>query len=401
MATGTVKWFNAEKGYGFIAVDHGPDVFVHYSAIQTEGYRTLEEGQRVEFEISQGKTGPQAQSLALVGSMTTSGQEQQSQPAGHDAHRPRPPSADEPPAESAGVRRTGAPDSASGPRDVEDQADGPPGMIKQAELKAWSEETEQLLPNLYVHGPDGQDFQLTGVPTVVPLVHITTDLMADYDAPTAGPLVVEQVGSEGERRRLDLELSLSEQGVRDGDRLHVAFEATAGGSITLPLRVQNTFRSRQYRARVPMGDLYDDIAAAAGTVHDPASRFSMLLQLHDKAPKENRSSVLREAVMAAGAIADEHGRTSALEDVLRRLPDRDPPPEATAPTPPANLERRRPAATLRRWLSQALGLKASQDDGPGPQHTVEADWAAVERDLDKVLIRMGPPPMTPDRGAGQ
>jgi CspA family cold shock protein len=60
MAQGTVKWFNAEKGYGFIAVDGGADVFVHYSAIQMDGYRTLEEGQRVEFEISQGQKGPQA-----------------------------------------------------------------------------------------------------------------------------------------------------------------------------------------------------------------------------------------------------------------------------------------------------------------------------------------------------
>jgi CspA family cold shock protein len=60
MAQGTVKWFNGEKGYGFIAVDGGQDVFVHYSAIQTEGYRTLEENQRVEFEVTQGQKGPQA-----------------------------------------------------------------------------------------------------------------------------------------------------------------------------------------------------------------------------------------------------------------------------------------------------------------------------------------------------
>jgi len=58
---GTVKWFNAEKGYGFIAVDGGgPDVFVHYSAIQTSGYRSLDEAQRVEFEVTQGTRGPQA-----------------------------------------------------------------------------------------------------------------------------------------------------------------------------------------------------------------------------------------------------------------------------------------------------------------------------------------------------
>ncbi|MEZ0108595.1 cold shock CspA family protein [Catenulispora sp. EB89] len=60
MAQGTVKWFNAEKGYGFIAVDGGSDVYLHYSAIQMDGYRTLEEGQRVEFEITQGTKGPQA-----------------------------------------------------------------------------------------------------------------------------------------------------------------------------------------------------------------------------------------------------------------------------------------------------------------------------------------------------
>ena len=58
---GTVKWFNAEKGYGFIAVDGGgPDVFVHYSAIQSSGYRSLDEAQRVEFEVTLGTRGPQA-----------------------------------------------------------------------------------------------------------------------------------------------------------------------------------------------------------------------------------------------------------------------------------------------------------------------------------------------------
>ena len=66
MAQGTVKWFNAEKGYGFIAVDGGADVFVHYSAIQMDGYRTLEEGQRVEFEISLGQKGPQAESVRVA-----------------------------------------------------------------------------------------------------------------------------------------------------------------------------------------------------------------------------------------------------------------------------------------------------------------------------------------------
>ncbi|WP_431043380.1 cold-shock protein [Streptomyces sp. P1-3] len=61
MAQGTVKWFNSEKGYGFIAVDGGgPDVFVHYSAISATGYRSLDENQRVEFEVAQGERGPQA-----------------------------------------------------------------------------------------------------------------------------------------------------------------------------------------------------------------------------------------------------------------------------------------------------------------------------------------------------
>ncbi len=60
MASGKVKWFNAEKGYGFIQRDGDADVFVHYSAIQSEGYRTLEEGQAVEFELASGDKGPHA-----------------------------------------------------------------------------------------------------------------------------------------------------------------------------------------------------------------------------------------------------------------------------------------------------------------------------------------------------
>ncbi|MBA9086745.1 Cold shock protein CspB [compost metagenome] len=57
---GKVKWFNAEKGYGFIETEEGTDVFVHFSAIQTDGFKTLEEGQAVEFEIVEGARGPQA-----------------------------------------------------------------------------------------------------------------------------------------------------------------------------------------------------------------------------------------------------------------------------------------------------------------------------------------------------
>ncbi|MEO3945521.1 cold-shock protein [Gorillibacterium sp. CAU 1737] len=63
MQTGTVKWFNAEKGYGFITPDEGNDVFVHFSAIQQEGYKALEEGQRVEFNVVDGARGPQAESV--------------------------------------------------------------------------------------------------------------------------------------------------------------------------------------------------------------------------------------------------------------------------------------------------------------------------------------------------
>jgi CspA family cold shock protein len=65
--TGTVKWFNASKGYGFITREVGGDVFVHYSAIRGIGYRTLEEGQQVEFLIVEGEKGPQAQDVDIIG----------------------------------------------------------------------------------------------------------------------------------------------------------------------------------------------------------------------------------------------------------------------------------------------------------------------------------------------
>jgi cold shock protein len=64
--SGTVKWFNATKGYGFIQRDSGGDVFVHYSEIAGTGYRSLEEGQRVEFLVIQGEKGPQAQAVSMI-----------------------------------------------------------------------------------------------------------------------------------------------------------------------------------------------------------------------------------------------------------------------------------------------------------------------------------------------
>lgn len=66
MARGKVKWFNNAKGYGFIAREDGPDVFVHYSAIKGDGYRSLDEGEEVEFEITDGPKGPQAENVVRV-----------------------------------------------------------------------------------------------------------------------------------------------------------------------------------------------------------------------------------------------------------------------------------------------------------------------------------------------
>ena len=64
MAEGTVKWFNDAKGYGFIEQEGGPDVFVHFSAIQADGFKSLAEGQRVSFEITDGQKGPQAANVS-------------------------------------------------------------------------------------------------------------------------------------------------------------------------------------------------------------------------------------------------------------------------------------------------------------------------------------------------
>ncbi len=66
MAKGTIKWFNDSKGYGFISQESGEDVFVHYSAIAEEGFRTLKEGEEVEFEVTQGPKGPQAANVTKL-----------------------------------------------------------------------------------------------------------------------------------------------------------------------------------------------------------------------------------------------------------------------------------------------------------------------------------------------
>jgi CspA family cold shock protein len=63
---GTVKWFNNDKGFGFIQRENGPDVFVHFRAINSDGYRSLSEGQRVEFTVTQGQKGPQAENVTVV-----------------------------------------------------------------------------------------------------------------------------------------------------------------------------------------------------------------------------------------------------------------------------------------------------------------------------------------------
>ncbi len=66
MEKGTVKWFNAEKGFGFISREDGSDVFVHFSAINMEGFKTLEEGQEVQFEVVEGEKGPQATNVTRI-----------------------------------------------------------------------------------------------------------------------------------------------------------------------------------------------------------------------------------------------------------------------------------------------------------------------------------------------
>ncbi|EGE54000.1 cold-shock protein [Streptococcus parauberis] len=66
MAQGTVKWFNAEKGFGFISTENGQDVFAHFSAIQSNGFKSLDEGQKVEFDVEEGQRGPQAVNIVKL-----------------------------------------------------------------------------------------------------------------------------------------------------------------------------------------------------------------------------------------------------------------------------------------------------------------------------------------------
>lgn len=66
MKTGTVKWFNAKKGYGFISDEEGKDIFVHFSALEMPGFKVLEEGEKVEFEVIEGEKGPQAAKVVKV-----------------------------------------------------------------------------------------------------------------------------------------------------------------------------------------------------------------------------------------------------------------------------------------------------------------------------------------------
>ena len=66
MAVGTVKWFNAEKGFGFISQENGPDVFAHFSEIQADSFKSLDEGQKVEFEVTEGNRGPQASNIVKL-----------------------------------------------------------------------------------------------------------------------------------------------------------------------------------------------------------------------------------------------------------------------------------------------------------------------------------------------
>lgn len=66
MVTGTVKWFNAEKGFGFIQQENGPDVFVHFRNINSSGFKSLDEGQKVQFNVTQGQKGPQAEEVSII-----------------------------------------------------------------------------------------------------------------------------------------------------------------------------------------------------------------------------------------------------------------------------------------------------------------------------------------------
>ncbi len=88
MTIGTVKWFNGEKGFGFITQESGPDVFVHFSAISGTGYRNLQENDKVEFEVTTGPKGPQAQNVRVINMLLGSGRPVR--PPAPESHRVRP-----------------------------------------------------------------------------------------------------------------------------------------------------------------------------------------------------------------------------------------------------------------------------------------------------------------------